>query len=134
MSFQLPNASNSASSQPVQGSGQNVEISQVFKNTSQEIIETTTDKLKLILIEYLARIEDNKAWQMPLSLLITILLVFCTADFKEAFKLKADFWKAIFLIGAVASAVWFMACLMNRSKSISIDGVIEKIKNNSDND
>ncbi len=111
--------------------GQNLEISHVYKNTSQEIIETTTDKLKLNLIEHLDNIEDNKAWQMPFGLVITIVLVFVSADFKEVFHIKAVYWATAFFIGGVASAVWFLYCLMKIKKSITIDDVIAKIQNKS---
>ncbi|OIQ89763.1 hypothetical protein GALL_283270 [mine drainage metagenome] len=110
-------------------SGNNIGITEIHENTSQELISITGDKLKLILLQNLSLIESNKAWQMPLSLLLTIILVFCSADFKDAFGLQKNVWSAIFIISSIICAIWLIVCLFKLKKSITVDGVIDLIKN-----
>jgi hypothetical protein len=109
--------------------GKNINITEIHDNTSQELISITVDKLKLILIQYLACIKQNDSWQMPLSLIVTIVLVFCSAEFKPAFGLSADTWCAIFVISGFGCAVWFFVTLFRLKKSMSVDDVIGVIKN-----
>ena len=110
-------------------SGGNVSISEIHENTSQELIKITSDRLKLILLQYISQIENNKSWQMPLSLLSTIILVFCSAEFKPAFGLSKDTWSAIFTMSGGACAIWLLVCLVKIKKSIEVDDVIDIIKN-----
>lgn len=102
-------------------------------NTSQEVISITNDKLKLILIEHLSRVESAKAWQMPLSLFITIVLVFCTADFKLAFGISADTWRAVFIICGFISLIWLIYCLRKIQRSKTVDDVMDIVKNITNN-
>lgn len=113
----------------IQKSGKNIDITDVHVNTSQELISITADKLKLILLEHLSQIEINKAWQMPLSLFVTIVLVFCSAEFKPAFGIPADTWRAIFIIGGVVCFIWVSVCLFRIKRGITVDDVIDAIKN-----
>jgi len=113
----------------VQKSGKNLNITETHDNTSQELISITGDKLKLILLQNLSLIESNKAWQMPLSLLLTIILVFCSADFKDAFNLSKNVWSAIFIISGLVCAIWLIACLYKLKKNITVDELIDVIKN-----
>lgn len=110
------------------GKTSSVDITAMHDNTSQEIVTITVDKLKLILIEHLSRIESNKAWQTPLSLIVTIILVFCSAEFKKALGISADSWLAIFFLGGVGCCVWLVVCLFRLNKSITPDDVIATIK------
>lgn len=129
MIFKSPDANVSVSSQKiVPDSGQNLAITKIYNNTAQEIITTTSDRLRINLTNHLSRLEINKAWQTPFVLFVTIILVFCTADFKAAFGLSKDTWNAIFVIGAVASFLWSVVCVLRISKSVTVDDVIEAIR------
>ena len=114
---------------PKSGRNTGVEIIESHDNTSQETIRITSDRLKLILIENLQLIESNRTWPVPLSFLLAIILVFCSADFKDFFYLTAASWTAVFLIGGVASVLWFLRCLFRLSKSPTIDDIIALTKN-----
>jgi len=108
-----------------------VNIETVHDNTSQELINITDDKLKLILKEHLEDVESEKAWQMPFGLGITIIIVFCTADFKSAFSMPADTWRAVFLILGVGCLVWLVFSIVKRKLSKSLDDLMDIIKNKS---
>ena len=106
-----------------------VDIDEVHENTSTQLITITADKLKLILLEYLSKIESVRGWQAPLGIFITIILVFCSASFRDAFLVPADTWRAIFIMGGLASFAWLVVALWRIPKSIKVDDVIDIIKN-----
>lgn len=107
-----------------------IDVVAAHDNTSQETIWITTDRTKLILIDTLARIENSKSWTVPLGFLVTIVLVFCSAEFKD-FWFTAATWRAVFLIGGVVSMCWLLLCLYRLKVSPTIDEVISEMKNNS---
>jgi hypothetical protein len=82
-----------------------VEITNVHRNTSQELIEVTVDKLRLVLVQQKDRIEQKKTWHTPLGITLTILLIFPTTQFKDAFTISASTWQAVFMISFVLSFV-----------------------------
>lgn len=107
-----------------------VVVDTVHNNTSLELISITADKLKLILIEHLKCVENKKAWQNPLSILLTIILVFCSAEFKPAFGIPASTWQAVFIIAGIGSTIWLGTTLFSiRKNTLSLDDVLSIIKN-----
>ena len=106
-----------------------VEVDEVHSNVGQEIIEITTDKLELILVKHIDSVVSRKEWQTPASILITIILVFCTTDFKVFAGLSPDSWVAIFIITAVISSLWLIISLFKLKKSVSINSIINAVKN-----
>ncbi len=107
----------------------NLEVNEVHSNLSHDVIEITTDKLTIILGKYVDCLENSKQWQVPLSLIVTIALVLSTTDFKLAFGLNPDSWTAIFVICLAISIGWFFKSLWNRSAGMTIEDLIEKVKN-----
>lgn len=106
-----------------------VDIDEIHDNTSTELINITSDKLKLILIDHTKKIQDASSWQAPLGMLVTIILVFCSAQFQAAFGIPADTWRAIFLIGCALSVLWLIWALFKIRNSTSVDDLISVIKN-----
>ena len=111
------------------GKSTSLDIDEIHDNTSQELISITADKLKLILIEHLGKIQSAQAWQAPLSLVVAIVLVFCSAEFKSAFGLSADTWRAAFFLSGVGCLIWLIVCLIKFKESRTIDDVLSIIKN-----
>ena len=106
-----------------------VGVDEIHENTSTQIITITTDKLKIILIEHLHKVERSKAWHAPLSLFAAIVLVFCSAEFKDAFGIQASAWCAIFVLSGLASLAWLVVTLFQIKSSITVEDVIDNIKN-----
>lgn len=104
-----------------------VEVTNIHSNLSQEIIKITTDKLKLILKDYLQSMERKKEWIAPLGIVITLVVVLSTTTFKEAY-LSADTWKAIFIISLILSSGWLLKSLWYAFKSPSVEQIVERIK------
>jgi hypothetical protein len=113
------------------GGQKSIAIDEIHDNTSQELIYINDDKLKLILIEHLAKVENGKAWLTPFGLLLTVILVFCSADFKLAFGIPADTWRAVFIIVGLICLLWLIYCLSKMGKSQTLDDVIKIVKNKS---
>ena len=102
--------------------------SRVYSNLGQEIIITTEDKIRLCLIEHLSRMEKRNAWITPLGILLTIVIVFPTTTFRDAFYLSAATWQAMFVIGGVICFGWLIRSIWNAQVSSSMNDVVAEIK------
>lgn len=108
-----------------------VRIDEIHSNISQEVIEITSDKLRILLKEHVENIENQRLWIAPASLLVTIVLVLCTTTFRDALTVKANVWEAAFIIGALLCLGWLIKSLLALKKAISIEDLLNKIKNKS---
>ena len=102
----------------------------VYKNTAQEIIITTEDKVRLCLAKYKNRLEKRKGWIAPLGILIAIILALVTATFKD-YGLESDVWTAIFIISAVLSFAWLVWSIFSARRSVNEEDVIAELKQGS---
>ena len=103
----------------------------IHKNVKQEIIVTTSDKIRIVLINAKEVLIAQRDWWTPFGLLISFITTLCTADFKDAFQLSREFWHAIFVLLTIASAFWFVYCIYKLCKNWgedNLDIIIEKIK------
>ncbi|WLE97247.1 MAG: hypothetical protein QTN59_00120 [Candidatus Electrothrix communis] len=104
-------------------------VTQVHSNVDQEVIEITEDKLSLILKDYVQDISSRKEWVSPFSVLLTIAILQCTANFKDRFGIPADTWNALFIFTGMASLIWLIIVLVKMKKAVSIDELLKTIKN-----
>jgi hypothetical protein len=103
----------------------------IHKNVNQEIILTTSDKLKLVLIETKASLTAKRDWVTPFGLMVSFIATLCTAEFKTAFGLNAEFWHAFFLLLVIASFIWLVVAvikLISNWKSDDVHKIIDRIK------
>lgn len=107
-----------------------ISVKNIHSNTEQTLISVTEDKLRLILNEYLELIESKKTWLAPFGILLTILVVLTTSEFKD-FLISKYTWQAVFIMTGVLCIIWFIKTLKNILKSASVDDVVRKIKNES---
>lgn len=101
----------------------------VYKNTAQDIIVTTKDKLELVLLKTEKCLAKKNAWMTPLGLVVTCVLTLLTADFKE-FIISASVWKAIFIITTIICSIWliYSLCILFKNlKKGNIDDIINQI-------
>jgi hypothetical protein len=108
-----------------------VRESSVFRNISQQVIVTTSDKIKLCLIEHQNTLSAKNGWIAPIGLLIALVTALVTTDFKQFLDISPDIWKALFIFGTILSAVWTIRSLFRlyqfRNKG-GIDSIIEELK------
>jgi hypothetical protein len=103
----------------------------IHKNVKQEIIVTTADKIRLVLISTKEILTAQRDWWTPLGLLISFVTTLCTTDFKDSFGLPKDSWKAIFIILTILSSIWLVRTVYKLVKAWGQDDlnkIIEQIK------
>lgn len=103
------------------------EVSDVYTRTSQVIITTTEDKLRLCLTENFKKTEKRKSWVAPFGIFATILVTLLTSDFNDA-VLPAGTWQAIFCLSAIITFVWFVYSAYHGIKSVKIEDIIRELK------
>lgn len=104
-------------------------VDQFYDNTQSNVIRITDDKLKVILMENKEGLIKSNDFLAPLTLLISLVLTFCTTDFKDFLTISASVWKALYLFLTIGAAIWLFLELKKRKKNISIDELITKIRN-----
>lgn len=111
-------------------------VGQRFANVRSDVLEITHDKLENILIKFYQKHLLRSAWLNPLSLMAGLALTLTTADFKPiAMGIDGSTWKAFFLIFFAGSTLWLvylLACLVIYWKETSIENLIDRIKNRSE--
>ena len=109
----------------------NVEYDQLTKGIINDLILTTSDKLRNQLNEY-QKIQVGKLdWVGPLGIVISLIAALVATDFKDTLNIKGDAWEAIFIIALFLSIIWlaivFYKIFRNRNKR-DINYIIQKIK------
>lgn len=105
----------------------------IHTNIKQEVIITTGDKLRLVLMETKEAFIAQRDWWTPFGLLFAFISTLCTADFRNAFGVSKDIWHAAFVLLAISCAIWLFLKLYKFVKNWNldnIDNIIEKIKVN----
>jgi len=115
------------------GSSKDMEtVSELYLTSlPQDVIATTEDKLRLTLIDNLKKMEKKKGWLTPLGLVISLTLTLMMSGFKD-WGLTMDTWRAIFIIGDIASAAWLVYAVIEAFRSVKIDDVVAELKKQSD--
>jgi hypothetical protein len=107
-------------------------VDQVRTNTKSDLIEITEDKLENILLKHLSKLNKVRGWLTPFSLLITILIVLLTADFKLFLGVSKEIWNAVFILGFIVTLIWTVISVYSAiicSKNSTIGFLISEIKN-----
>jgi len=89
----------------------------IHKNVKQEIIITTEDKIKLVLINTREILTSQRDWLTPAGLLVSFIATLTTADFKDALSVPKEFWHAIFVLLTIGSSVWLLISLRKLFKN-----------------
>mgnify|MGYP007073242006 CR=1 FL=1 len=103
----------------------------IHNNVKQDIIITTADKIKLVLISTKEILTSQRDWWTPLSLLVSFVTTLCTANFKDAFGVTKEFWHAIFVVLTIFSFFWLVKTIYKLIKNWGQDDlnkIIEQIK------
>lgn len=104
-------------------------IAQVHTNLNQEIIQITDDKLRLALDEHMRKREDSRNWMGPFGILLAVIIVFCSSEFKTAFGIPAATWQALFLVMGVIAFVSLINTAIRIFRSPTTDSLMNRIKN-----
>lgn len=104
-------------------------VNEFYDNTQSNIIRITDDKLKVILLENKETLVKNTDYIAPLTLLISLILTFCTTDFKDFFTISSNVWKGFYLFLTLGSGIWLFWEIRKKRESITINELIDKIRN-----
>jgi len=113
---------------PAPAPAQYAPVSAEHFNITQESITITKDKLQIKLMKNHRFIESRWAWVMPLGVFLSILIAFCTADFKKTFGVEAIYWSGLFIVIMIGSMIWLTWSISVAFRAVSIEDFIEKCK------
>lgn len=106
-----------------------ITVGSIHTNTEQTLIQITEDKLRLALIAHLDKLEAKNRWQFPLGVLLALVPVLLTSEFKDIAWIDKATWKAFFMLSSLAAGVWLVISLRWAFASATLDNLIEKVKN-----
>lgn len=122
---------------PTPSSGQiqlAAEVTQTWRinsNLHSEVVITTKDRIKVVLMETLPRLRQVVSLTGPGSLFLGLLTGLVTSDFDSAryvLGIPSSAWATIFTIGTVASLVWFAWSVYHyKTKSVTMDQIVDKL-------
>ncbi|MDP3110784.1 MAG: hypothetical protein Q8M71_01625 [Thermodesulfovibrionales bacterium] len=106
-------------------------IDKLLINTKSDLIVITEDKLENILLKHLEKLSIRKAWLMPLSLFVTVLLANLTSTFVLKFGVPAATWEATYLLLSISSGIWFLYAVIRSvfTEKCNLSDLISYIKN-----
>ena len=106
-----------------------ITVGSIHTNTEQTLIQITEDRLRLALIHHLEKLESKNRWQFPLGVLLALVPVLLTSEFKDIAWVDKATWKAFFMLSSLTAGVWLMISLRGAFSTATLDNLIEKVKN-----
>ncbi len=97
----------------------------VIENLDNEILIISTQKLKSVLFEAKSSLGRKDLWITPLILLITLIGLFVTTEFKQ-FIVPADTWRAFFIMLSLLSVLWLIWAVCRSLKSRKVDEILNE--------
>lgn len=104
-----------------------VQQTKLHLNLSQDAIVITEDKVKLVLLQHLRRLEAKKEWLAPAGVVVTLVTTFATTTFRE-FMVPASTWQAIFVIATLISLVWLFRAAWAALRAPTVEDVVSSMK------
>ena len=95
-------------------------------NLNQKIVYLYESTIRICLMENIEKINISNQWKTPLGILLTILIIFPTTEFKD-WGFSKYTWQAIFVFIGVVSFGWLIYTLIIRPKSVTVDEIIGKL-------
>ena len=106
-----------------------VVVAAYHRNTDQNVITLTEDKIKLCLIAYQERLHSRESWQTPAAIFLSVALSMSTSTFHQTLNVSPDVLHAFFLIVVLLSFCWLVKEWRGRSKCMNLEDVIAELKN-----
>ena len=95
-------------------------------NLNQRLVYLYENTIRICLMKNIQKLEDHRAWQTPLGILLTIVITFLTTDFKN-WLFSKDTWQAIFLILGGMNFIWLIRTLFVMPKQVTVDEIINEL-------
>lgn len=103
----------------------------IYFNLGQNAIVTTEDKLKIVLMTCLPKIESRRAWIAPTGILVAIVTAIVTASFKDFLFIDAATLKALFYFFALTCLGWLVMTFIKVEKAPSVETILLDMKRSS---
>jgi len=112
-------------------------INEIKENTtltkllSQDLIVVSSDRLRLVYLQYIKEASNRQAWLAPAGIFISLLLSLLTSNFKKFLGVEGLAWQGFFMLAALISFCWFIYKVQQAFKAKDINdvtGFIEAIK------
>ncbi len=103
----------------------------IHKNLTQEVILTTEDKLRLVLLEHQSMLSSKKEWISGATLSLSLLSSLLLTNFKDGLGLSADTWRAAYGLFFMMALFWFINSLyklFKNRKRMSVDYLLKEIQ------
>jgi len=118
----------SSETTPPNISTDNPMVDRFYDNTQSNVIRITDDKLKVILLENKDAIEKKSNFLTPLILLITLVLTFCTNDFKDFLTISKESWQGFYMFCILGSIVWLIIEIKKKKKVLTVKELLNKVR------
>ena len=107
-----------------------VPVARISRNTAQDLIHITEDRLELRLRDYSDQVRKSKQWNGAASTFLTFIATLLTATFNGFLGLDSNQVKTIFIMGTLGSGVWLLAVAISqiRHKTPTIEKLIASIR------
>ena len=106
-----------------------ITVGSIHTNTEQTLINITEDKLRLALLEHLGKVDSKRRWHVPFGILLALVPVLLTSDFKDFWSVDKATWKAFFMFASFSAGIWLIYTVCGAFTSATLDELIQKIKN-----
>lgn len=106
-----------------------ITVSAIHSNTELTLIQITEDKLNLVLFQHLAAVDAQRRWQVPLGILLALVPMFLTSEFKDFAGIEKAAWKAFFMLATSCTFAWLLWTLRWAFSSSTVEHLIGRIKN-----
>lgn len=93
---------------------------EVLTVANQNVFPVFEERALNVATKYMTKLKDTTSWTTPAGVLLTVVLAFCTADFKDAFGATKDTWRAVMLIVGFFSLIWLIKSIV---KAVSNRGL-----------
>lgn len=106
-------------------------VNKLTQEIKDDLVITTTDKLRNQLNEYRDILARKTDWIGPAGMVIAFLATLVASDFKDMLSIDAATWEAFFIFCLLGSILWLiivLSKLIREKKERDISSLIQKIK------
>lgn len=108
-----------------------ITVEQIHTNIQTSIIIITEDKLENAVNKHLEGCKSKDKWATPAGILVSLIIMFNTSEFKQSFGVSKESWQGFFMFLSLAVFVWLFLNLFDLVKNwgLSSNHLITSIKN-----
>lgn len=99
----------------------------IYRNTDEELIVISKDKLELHLKDSVDRISKRDRWRGPLGALVPIALTVFTSTFTNRFGIGGGEWETIFILLGLLALGWLAYAFKQRGGPVTAQSIVEKL-------